>query len=437
MQSASVANATLAAGEASSSNSARTVLIVLSLAELFAMTLWFTGTTVLPQLAQEWRVNVADAAWVTIAVQFGFVAGALISAIFNLSDVISASRLFAICAVAAAIVNGLFALLAIEHRSAALVLRFLTGLFLAGVYPPGMKIMASWFQVNRGMALGVLVGALTVGKATPHALYGLQQLIGNALPWRWVVIAGSALALIAAALVVSFVTEGPYLAANPPFHLGQIGEMLHNRALRLANFGYFGHMWELYSMWGWLAILLAAANAHASRSVLETVSFFAISLGFLGCLWAGIAADRLPTAPAGDHSANVKSFRVRSRSRVTIIAMAASCACCLLAALAFDHFVLLVLIALVWGIAVIADSAQFSAIVSEVADQRYVGTALTFQTALGFLLTTVSLKTMALVASSYGWRLATASLAIGPALGMVAMWRLQKSTQQSALSSRC
>lgn len=387
------------------------------------MTLWFTGTTVLPQLAQEWRVNVADAAWVTIAVQFGFVAGALISAIFNLSDVISASRLFAICAVAAAIVNGLFALFAIEHRSAALVLRFLTGLFLAGVYPPGMKIMASWFQQNRGMALGVLVGALTVGKATPHALYGLQQLIGNALPWRWVVIAGSALALVAAALVALFVTEGPYLAANPPFHLGQIGEMLRNRALRLANFGYFGHMWELYSMWGWLAVLLAAANSHASRSVLETVSFFAISLGFLGCLWAGVAADRLPTIVANDH---IKGFRVRSRSRVTIIAMAASCACCLLAALAFDHFVLLVIIALVWGIAVIADSAQFSAIVSEVADQRYIGTALTLQTALGFLLTTVSLKTMALIGSSYGWRLATASLAIGPALGMVAMWRLQK-----------
>ncbi|HEX7959588.1 MAG TPA: MFS transporter, partial [Terriglobales bacterium] len=259
MQPASAANASLTVGESASSHSARTILIVLSLAELFAMTLWFTGTTVLPQLAREWRINVADAGWVTIAVQFGFVAGALISAIFNLSDVIPASRLFAICAVAAAIVNGLFALVAIEHSSAALALRFLTGLFLAGVYPPGMKIMASWFQRSRGMALGVLVGALTVGKATPHALYGLQQLMGNALPWRSVVIMGSVLALIAAALVAFFVTEGPYLVANPPFHLGQIGEMLRNRALRLANFGYFGHMWELYSMWGWLAVLLAAA----------------------------------------------------------------------------------------------------------------------------------------------------------------------------------
>jgi MFS family permease len=385
---------------------------------------------VLPQVAREWRINVADAGWVTIAVQFGFVAGALISAIFNLSDVIPASRLFAISAVAAAIVNGLFALVAIEHSSAAMALRFLTGLFLAGVYPPGMKIMASWFQRSRGMALGVLVGALTVGKATPHALYGLQQLIGNALPWRSVVIMGSVLALIAAALVAFFVTEGPYLAANPPFHLGQIGEMLRNRALRLANFGYFGHMWELYSMWGWLAVLLAAANANASRTVLETVSFFAISLGFLGCLWAGLAADRLPVARATDRPGELTALRVRSRSRVTIIAMAASCACCLMAALAFHHFVVLVAIALIWGIAVIADSAQFSAIVSEVADQRYVGTALTLQTALGFLLTTVSLKTMALIGATYGWRLATASLAIGPALGILAMWRLQSASSK-------
>ena len=180
-------------------------------------------------------------------------------------------------------------------------------------------------------------------------------------------------------------------------------------------------------MWGWLAVLLAAANAHASRSVLEAVSFLAISLGFLGCLWAGLAADRLPVVCTTDRPAEIKTLRVRSRSRVTIIAMAVSCACCLLAALAFHHFVLLVVIALTWGIAVIADSAQFSAIVSEVADQRYVGTALTFQTALGFLLTTLSLKTMALIGTNYGWRLATASLAIGPALGILAMWRLQKS----------
>ena len=390
------------------------------------MTLWFTGTTVLPQLAQAWHINVADAGWVTIAVQFGFVAGALISAVFNLSDVISASRLFAICAVAAAIVNSLFAVVAIQHTAVALCLRFLTGLFLAGVYPPGMKIMASWFQQRRGLALGVLVGALTVGKATPHALYGVQQLVGNVLPWRSVVLAGSVLALIAAALVRFFVSEGTYLAANPPFHLGQIGEMLRNRALRLANFGYFGHMWELYSMWGWLAVLLAAASAHTARSVLETVSFFAISLGFFGCVWAGVAADHLPVARNSYGSTDDKAFRVRSRSQVTIVAMTVSGACCLLAALAFHHFALLVGIALVWGVAVIADSAQFSAIVSEVADQRYVGTALTFQTALGFLLTTLSLKTMAVIGTHYGWRLATALLAIGPALGILAMLRLKK-----------
>ncbi len=392
------------------------------------MTLWFTGTTVLPQLAKEWHVNVADAGWVTIAVQFGFVTGALISAVFNLSDVMAASRLFWISAVLAAVVNAGFALVAIQHTGIALWLRFLTGLFLAGVYPPGMKIMASWFERHRGLALGVLVGALTVGKALPHALYGLQQLIGNALPWRWVVLAGSLLALIAAVIVAVFVGEGPYLAKNPPFNIGQLGEMLRNRRLRLANLGYFGHMWELYSMWGWIAVLLAAANASASRSLLETVSFLAIALGFFGCLWAGIIADRLNMSGSQNTSSEqVKAARVGSRANVTIIAMAASSACCLLAALVFHHFALLVAVAIIWGIAVIADSAQFSAIVSEVADQRYVGTALTLQTALGFLLTTVSIKTMAVIGAHWGWRLAAASLAVGPALGIIAMWRLRES----------
>src|SRR2546423_2390296 len=179
---------------------------LLSFAELLGMSLWFSASAVVPALSAEWKLNDSTASWLTIAVQLGFVCGTLISAFLNLPDVIDVSYLFAACAFAGALTNAIFGLYASGPNSG-IVLRFLTGLFLAGVYPPGMKIMATWFQRSRGMALGVLVGALTVGKATPHALYGLQQLIGNALPWRSVVIAGSVLALIAAALVAFLVTE--------------------------------------------------------------------------------------------------------------------------------------------------------------------------------------------------------------------------------------
>jgi MFS family permease len=393
----------------------RRALWLISAAELLAMTLWFTGTTVLPQLAAEWHVSLGFAAWLTNAVQFGFVTGALLIAVFSLADVFHPVRVFAISAVGAAVANALFPIIATRSIFWSLLLRFITGMFLAGVYPVGMKLMATWFREGRGLALGILVGALTVGKATPHALYAAQQALATTFPWRAVVWAGSVLALMAAAIVALGVREGPLLARSARFNLAQTAEILRNRRLRLANLGYFGHMWELYSMWSWIAIMLAAAGNGAERTTIETASFFAISLGAVGCIWAGARADRAEPAS-----------RIAARANVTIVAMAVSGVCCLLAAVVFPVFPLLVAVALVWGVAVVADSAQFSAIITEVADQRYVGTALTLQTALGFLLTTVSIRaTAAISATRFGWRGAAAMLAIGPALGILAMLRLR------------
>lgn len=393
-----------------SAASPRRNLILVSAASLFAMSLWFSGTVVLPELMRIWNADLAVSSWLTMAVQLGFVAGGLLSATFNLPDRISVVRVFVISCVGAAGVNAAFAAVAADHITAALVLRFLTGAFLAGVYPPAMKILAGWYRDGRGTALGILIGALTVGTALPHGVHAT----GN-LPWRAVVLTCSVFALVAAALIGLGVKEGPYSAPQQPLDFGQLKEVIRNRPLRLANLGYLGHMWELYSMWGWIALLLGASAGGAGQTV-AAASFLAIAIGAVGCVWAGRASDATPHASV--------SRRIAQRAHVTIVAMGVSGACCLLAAAAFKYFWGLVAVCLIWGIAVIADSAQFSTLVSEVSDPRYVGTALTMQTVLGFLLTVFSIRAVGAIGAGYGWQWAAASMAIGPLLGIVAMWRL-------------
>ncbi len=400
--------------------SPRKTLWLLCTAELFAMTPWFAGTTVVSQLQAAWHANSATAAWVTMAVQLGFVAGALLSAALNLPDVFSAPRVFAVSALMAALANALFAWVAVDYIRAGIALRFVTGMFLAGVYPTGMKIMASWYRDGRGLALGALVGALTIGKALPHALYAT-----NHLPWRGVILASSMLTLLASGIIWAFVREGPYLLENPPFNLAQVGEIVRNRRLRLANLGYLGHMWELYSMWTWIAVIFAIPSGRAhSRAWIEAASFCAIAVGAVGCVGAGMVADRIGERTRSSGNA----ARINARARVAIISMAASGSCCLVAAGLVQHFTALLAVSIIWGISIVADSAQFSAIVSEVSDQRYVGTALTLQTALGFLLTTFSIRAFSLVAARWGFPWAIVSLAPGPFLGCLAMWRLQHSS---------
>ena len=403
-----------------SSATASKVLACVAIAELLAKSLWFSGTAVIPQLTQEWHANLELASWLTTSVQLGFVAGALLMAVTNLLDVMSASRVFVLSGVLGAIFNAAFALVAAQHPILGFFFRFLTGMTAAGVYPTGMKIVTSWFgRERRGLAMGIVVGSLTAGSAIPHAVH-----VGS-LPWRQVVYACSLFSLCASAFML-LATDGPLKRAQPRFDFRQCTEALRNRHLRLANLGYLGHMWELYSMWGWIAIILAAAGPRVSHNTLEVISFCSIAAGLLGCVWAGYVSDRNQVR-LHDSAA----LDVRARSRVTIIAMAVSGLCCVFAAIFFDNFAVLAVISIVWGVSVVADSAQFSTIVSEVADQRYVGTALTMQTALGFLLTAVSIRTVAAIGSSYGWRWAALSMAPGPIAGIVAMTLLHRAPQPS------
>lgn len=388
--------------------------MLLATAELLAMSLWFTGTAALPQLARAWNAGYGLTAWLTIAVQLGFVTGALLAAIFNLPDVFRPDRIFVVSSLAAAAANALFAWLAAEHVFAALLLRFLTGAFLAGVYPTGMKLLAGWFREGRGLALGIFIAALTVGSALPHAV----EAAGN-LPWREMVLASSGFATVAAMLVALGVHPGPYAAPQPPFNFHQVGQTFRQRRLRLANLGYLGHMWEVYSMWGWIGVLLAASGTDIATAWVELSTFSAIAIGAVGCVWAGAASDRAP------NPGSAANDRLRRRSNVTIVAMAVSGVCCLAAGLVFDSFPALVAVSLVWGIAVVADSAQFSTIVSEVSHPSYVGTALTMQVAMGFLLTSLSVRVVAAVGEHWGWRWAGPAMAIGPLLGILAMMRLR------------
>jgi len=390
------------------------ILALLATAELLGMSLWFTASAVAPQLRELWGLSAGQAAWLTTTVQLGFVAGTAVAALLNLADVVPARPYFAVSALCAAAANAL--LLAAPGYAPALALRFATGFFLAGVYPPAMKMVATWFQAGRGLAIGTVVGALTLGKAMPYLVHALE---GASL--RPVVLAASVGAVIAALLVAWGYRDGPYPFARRPFSWRLVGAVVRDRPTRLAIGGYLGHMWELYAMWTWVAAFFldvltrrGSAPAAAARGS-GLVGFAVIGVGAAGCVLAGRWADRL------------------GRARVTIWAMAVSGSCALLIGwLEAAPLAVVVSVALLWGFSVVADSAQFSAIVTEVAPPHAVGTALTLQTSLGFLLTTVTISAVPHLRDRFGWPLAFGMLALGPAVGILMMRRLSSTAFRPA-----
>jgi MFS family permease len=377
------------------------MLGLLALAEMLGMSLWFTGSAAAPELAAAWGLSSAQTSWLTTAVQLGFVLGTAVAAITNTADLMASRSWFVASALLGALANA--SLIAIDDFGVALAARFATGFFLAGVYPPAMKMIATWFRSGRGLAIGTIVAALTVGKATPYLL--------EALPGRSIAMIGlstSSAAAVAALMVALGYREGPHGFERRPFAWGLVAEVWRDRPTRLAIAGYLGHMWELYAMWTLIALFFHDALAGGSTSAGSAYGFLAIAAGGIGAVIAGARADRV------------------GRERVTIASMAISGACSLAIGWLLDApLALLLPLALVWGFAIVADSAQFSALVTELAPRHAVGTALTLQTSLGFALTAISIPFTAMLAQRYGWGIAFSQLAIGPALGIVAMVRLR------------
>jgi MFS family permease len=389
-------------------------LAVLATAMMLAMAPWFSAAAVIPQLREQWQLSTDAASLLIIAVQVGFVVGAVISAALSLADVVAPRRLMLWGTMGAAVANA--GLVLVDGPMGAVPLRFLTGFFLAAVYPPALKAMSTWFRAGRGTALGVMVGALTVGSALPHLVNGI-----GGVAWQPVILVTSALTVTGGLIAEFIATDGPFAFPRAPFDPGQARRAWANQGVRLSSLGYFGHMWELYAMWAWFAAFFADALVESGRDDVRSgaalATFFVIGIGAVGCWIGGVLGDRW------------------GRTKVTSLAMGISGTCALvLGSIRSAPLAVVLAVALIWGFWVVADSAQFSTIVTEVADQAYVGTALTLQLAVGFTLTVATIWLVPFLRDTTSWAWAFAVLAPGPFLGIIAMQRLARSPAAAAIA---
>ena len=380
------------------------ILALLSAAVLSGMSIWLTASAIAPELQRTWGLTSSQVGWLTTLVQLGFVTGTAVAAVLNLADVVPSRWYFAVSGVLGSLANA--AILVAPGYESALVFRFLTGLFLAGVYPPAMKMIATWFRSSRGMAIGAIVGALTVGKATP---YLLKLFEGSSLVP--VIMGSSSAAVVGALLILVAYRDGPYPFLRPTFSWGLVMRVIKDRPTRLATGGYLGHMWELYAMWATVGLYFSeffTGVGNVSSLSADLTAFGVIAIGGVGAVVAGRWADTWG----------------RERTAIWMMAISGSCAITMGWLMNASAWIV-VPVALIWGFTIVADSAQFSAVVTEVAHPELVGTALMLQTSVGFALTAVSIQATIWLADVAGWQVAYGMLALGPVLGIISMARLR------------
>ena len=383
-------------------------LVWIGLSELFALSLWFSASVIAPELIEVWNLSSNSEDWLSTSVPIGFVIGALFSSYFGVADRFNPRKVFAVSVFLGAILNAL--LILVDYAFFGILLRILTGITLAGVYPIAVKILSQWFPQKRGFAIGILIAALTLGSSLPHFVI----MFFSSLNWKLVIICTSALALLSAIIVTYILEDAPIMSEKSPFSLKLIKKVVTNKPVMLANYGYFGHMWELYAMWTWLpAFLTASFSAYSPEFphwFIALSSFISIGIaGGIGCVVGGLISDKI------------------GRANLTIISMFISAICSILIGFTFGQFIWITLIiCIIWGMSVISDSAQFSAAVSEIAEVEYVGTALTFQMCIGFLITIFSINLIPIIQRIVGWEWVFTILAIGPILGIVFMVKYRR-----------
>ncbi|WP_397539057.1 MFS transporter [Rummeliibacillus pycnus] len=375
-------------------------LVWIGLSELFALSLWYSASVIAPELISIWNLSSNSEAWLSASVPIGFVIGALVSSYFGVADHFNPRKVLAISAFLGALLNAL--LILVESGFFGILLRILTGITLAGVYPIAVKILSQWFPKKRGLAIGILIAALTLGSSLPHFVV----MFFSSLSWKFVIICSSVLALLSAIIVTYILEDAPATSQNLPFSFKLIKKVVMNKPVMLANYGYFGHMWELYGMWTWLPAFLTASflihSLETPQWFIALSSFISIGIaGGIGCVVGGLISDKI------------------GRANLTIISMFISAICSILIGFTFGQsFWLTLIISIIWGMSVISDSAQFSAAVSEIAEVEYVGTALTFQMCIGFLVTIFSINLIPIIQRIIGWEWVFTILAIGPVLGI-------------------
>ncbi|AFK64313.1 major facilitator superfamily protein [Advenella kashmirensis WT001] len=378
-------------------------ITTISLAQLFGTSLWFSANAASEDLMDLWHVSVAQIGWLTSAVQGGFIVGTLLLSLTGLADKFRASNIFAVSAILGAVLNLLFALLA-NGIWLGVLLRFLVGLTLAGIYPLGMKMIIKWAPEKAGWGLSILVAMLTLGTALPHGLKALAA----SYPWYMIVSASSCLSVCGALLILAL-GEGPHgqIKRHTPQKKGSailgLKSAFARPSFRQAAFGYFGHMWELYAFWAIVPLLISSAITSNSSSI-STISFYTISAGAIGCVIGGVFSHRL------------------SNRSVAVSALSLSCVCCIIFAV-IGHWMsptITLILFLIWGAAVVADSPQFSAMSAQACPPEYVGSALALQNAIGFAITMISILIMTRIIESFG-QISTLILAIGPVLGLIAL----------------
>lgn len=382
-------------------------IVLLLAAEVMVLALWFSSAAVLPDMIAEQPVSALRQAMLSSAVQAGFAVGAIVYALLGIADRFDPRRVFLLSATGAGLFNAVL-LAAPIGSEAAIASRFMSGALLAGVYPVGMKIAVGWGQKDRGLLVGLLVGALTLGSAAPHLL----SYFGGA-DWRAVVI-GASLMAMAGAVLVQFAGLGPFHARAAAFRLSSLKRAWTDKRIRAAYGGYLGHMWELYALWAWVGIAVAASyqmqtDALTAISAAKLTAFGVIAIGGASSILAGYLADAI------------------GKAEVAILCMAGSGFFAIAAAIVFGGPVWLVaVIFLLWGTFVVADSAQFSALVADFAPPEEAGALLTLQTSLGFALTVLTVQVTPFVVAQIGWPGLFVVLAIGPALGIWSMWSLRR-----------